>query len=261
MILQTTGTLTGGYYRYTLPRTDLTVHVGDATIAPGLALGTWAGFFGDPANAVMIGDLVLTTAEMYPVQSELARNNINITAIHNHLSGEEPALTYVHYLAEGAATDLARRVSAVLAKTATPRPVSPSMPPPVTADTAAIFRGLGASGRAQGNLVQVSLPLVPDSVRWHARTMPPGTVATPINLQVIAGGRALTTGDFVLLEDRVAPVLSALARGRITATAMHTHFVGEMPRLYFIHFWANAPVSDVVTGLRGAIDAAHGAGR
>ncbi|MBI4501393.1 MAG: DUF1259 domain-containing protein [Gemmatimonadetes bacterium] len=174
-ILKTNGAFSGGYYRYGFPRTDLSVRIGTAVVAPGLALGTWAGFFGDRANATMIGDLVLTAAELSPVEGELARNGIGITAIHNHLAGESPQLTYVHYLAEGEALDLARRLSAVLERTATPRPVRPALPPPVTIDTSAIFRGLGASGKAQGNLVMVTVLLVRDTVRWPGRTMPPGT--------------------------------------------------------------------------------------
>lgn len=61
------GTLTSGYRRYNLPRRDLTVHVDDVTVAPALALGAWAGFGGAPANAMMMGDLVLTDAELKPV--------------------------------------------------------------------------------------------------------------------------------------------------------------------------------------------------
>ena len=61
-ILQAPGTLTGGYYRYNLPRRDITLHMGDVTVSPSLALGAWAGFSGTPAGAMIMGDLVLTNA-------------------------------------------------------------------------------------------------------------------------------------------------------------------------------------------------------
>src|SRR4029077_1727788 len=34
---------TGGYYRYGLPRRDITLKIGDVTVSPALALGAWAG--------------------------------------------------------------------------------------------------------------------------------------------------------------------------------------------------------------------------
>src|SRR6266542_1859434 len=66
-ILQTSGTLSGGYYRYNLPRRDITLHIGDVTVSPSLALGAWAGFSGEPGDATMMVDLVLTGPEVKPV--------------------------------------------------------------------------------------------------------------------------------------------------------------------------------------------------
>ena len=42
----------GGHHRYNLPRRDLSVRVGDVTVAPQLALGAWAGFSGTPDDAM-----------------------------------------------------------------------------------------------------------------------------------------------------------------------------------------------------------------
>src|SRR5438132_227071 len=75
-ILQTSGSATGGYYRYTWPRRDVTLRIGDVTVSPALALGAWAGFSGDAASATVMGDLVLTSGEVKPVLAELARQRI-----------------------------------------------------------------------------------------------------------------------------------------------------------------------------------------
>src|SRR5205085_6793501 len=77
-ILQTSGSATGGYYRYTWPRRDITLRIGDVTVSPALALGAWAGFSGDAANATVMGDLVLTSGEVKPVLAELARQRIAV---------------------------------------------------------------------------------------------------------------------------------------------------------------------------------------
>lgn len=257
-ILGTTPTTTGGYYRYALPRRDLTLRIGDVTVAPGLALGTWAGFAGDPADVTMMGDLVVTRDELKPVLSELARQRIGVTAIHNHLAGETPQITYVHFHAQGPALVLAVRLDSVLARTGVPRPVTPAAPAPLTIDTALVFGTLGVSGRAQGAVAQVSAQLIPVQVTMDGRPVNAALAhATPINLQMVGPDRLVATGDFTVLGSRVAAVLDALTGHGITATALHSHLVGEAPHLYYMHFWADGPVTRVLQGLRAALDAAR----
>jgi len=257
-ILRTSGAATGGYYRYGWPRRDLTLRIGDVTVSPALALGAWAGFSGDPADATMMGDLVLTSGELKPVLAELARQGIAVTAIHNHLAGEEPRITYVHFHGQGAALELAVRLDRVLALTGAPRPVTMAPPPPVTIDTALVFRVLGLTGRAQGAVAQVSTVLVPGQVTMHGRPVTPALgYGTPINIQAVGPDRAVATGDFTVLAAKVAPVLEALTAHGITATAVHSHLVGEQPTLYYVHSWADGPLPDVLRGLRAALDAAR----
>lgn len=256
-ILQAPGAFAGGYHRYNLPRSDLTVRIGDVTVASAIALGSWAGFSGEPAKAMVMGDLVLTASELGPVLAELSRRGLAVTAVHNHLVGEEPRIIYVHYEGEGPATDLARRLSLILALTATPRPVAAPRGTPLAIDTALIFSRLGRSGRAQGSVAQVSFVLVPDTVRLHGTPLVPAMAyGTPINIQAISPSRAVATGDFSVPASKVQPVLSALAAAKITVTATHSHLVGETPTVYYIHFWADGPLPDVLNGLTSALDVA-----
>ena len=255
-VLKTQGMLTSGYHRYNFPRRDITLRVGDVTVSPALALGAWAGFGGGPNDAMMMGDLVLTTDEVKPVLAELSRQRLDVTAIHNHLSGEEPRITYVHFHGQGRVGDLATRLDHVLALTSIPRPVAASAPPAVTIDTAMIFGALGASGKAQGSVAQLSFVLVPGRVTMHGRTVVPALgYGSPINVQMVSATRAVATGDFAVLGSKVDGVLDALATHGITATAVHNHLIGEVPVLYYIHFWADGAPPDVLRGLRAAIDA------
>ena len=257
-ILETTDTFAGGYHRFNMPRKDLTVRLGTVTVAPELALGSWAGFGGDPNDAMMMGDLVLTGRELGPVLSELARQSLAVTAIHNHLVGEEPRLIYLHFHGQGRAVDLAARLNRVIALTGTPRPVARSASRPVTIDTTAVFRGLGKSGKANGPVAQVSFILVPGRVTMHGREVVPALgYGSPINIQMVNGSRAVATGDFAVTGDRVEPLLQALAAHHIEATALHSHMIGETPPVYFMHFWADGSRADVVRGLRAALDAVH----
>ena len=141
-ILQTPDAFAGGYHRFNLPRRDIALRLGDVGVAPELALGAWAGFSDAAADAMMMGDLVLMSAELGPVLAELARQGLDVTAIHNHLVGEEPKLVYVHFHGMGRAVELASRLDRAVALTATPRPVAPAAPRPLGIDTTAVFGGL-----------------------------------------------------------------------------------------------------------------------
>ncbi|HKW39829.1 MAG TPA: DUF1259 domain-containing protein [Gemmatimonadales bacterium] len=245
-----------GYHRYNLPRRDLTLRVGDVTVAPALALGAWAGFSGMPEDATTMGDLVVTSSEVSPVLAQLARGRIEVTAVHNHLVGEQPQLTYIHFHGQGNAVALARRLDRVIALTSTPRPVQPAPTQPLTIDTAAVFTALGHSGKAQGAVAQLSFVLVPDTVTLNGRPVTPALgYGSPINVQMLDASHAVATGDFAVRGPKVGALLTALAEHGITATAVHSHLIDESPRLYYIHFWANGPYADVLRGLRAAVDA------
>ena len=256
-ILKTSGTLTSEYYRYGWPRRDIMLKIGTVTVAPALALGAWAGFAGEPNAAMVMGDLVLAPDEVTPALAELANQRISVTAIHNHVVGD-PQVTYVHFHVDGDALDIAARLDRVLARTRTPRPVPAATPQPVTVDTAAVFGTLGLRGRAQGNVAQLSTVLVSEAVIMHGRKLNPAQAyGTPINIQVIDRGRAVATGDFSITGDKVDPVQRALTASGITATALHSHLIGEEPKIYYMHFWADGPLPDVLKGLRAALDAAR----
>jgi hypothetical protein len=257
-ILQAPPTPSAGYVRFNFPRRDISLTLGGVSVSPAVALGTWAGFAGTPDSAMMMGDLVLLANELKPVLAELAQQRIGVSAIHNHLSGESPQITYVHYHGGGRGADLATRLSAVLAKTATPRPVTATSAP-VTADTARVFKALGLSGRASGNVVQMGAMLVSVPVTMHGMTVVPALgYGTPINVQFVTPDRLVATGDYSVLGEHTDAVIRALTENGITATAMHTHLVGESPKIYYIHFWADGPVEQVLKGLRAAIDAGKG---
>ena len=257
-VLKSPPATAAGYVRYNFPRKDIALTVGDVSVAPALALGAWAGFAGSADSAVTMGDLVLLAAELPTVLRELNEAGLGVTAIHNHLAGETPEITYVHFHGEGPALRLAQAVDRVLAKTAAPRPVEAAAPQPVTIDTATVFRTLGLRGRASGAVAQLGPVLVPGAVTMHGRTLVPAMAyGTPINLQLVKPDRMVAAGDFAVVGERVAPLIAALAAHGITAVAMHSHLIGESPRIYYIHFWGDGKPDEVLAGLRAALDSVN----
>jgi len=257
-VLGANGAANAGTVRYNIPRVDLRLRVGDVAVAPALALITWAAFGVMGTDTVVMGDVVTVWAELGTVLHEFADNGIEVMAVHNHLAGEVPRLTYVHYMGRGSAVALAAKVRNVIARTGAPMPVAARPPAPATIDTALLFGELGVSGRVNGDVAQLSFNFVPGGVILGGQPVPaPLAYASPINVQRVTARRVVATGDFTVPGAKVNGVLAALARAGITATAMHSHMVNEEPTLYYIHFWADGTLRDVARGLRLVVDAAR----
>lgn len=245
-----------GIVKYSFPRSDLQVTVRGVRIAPALALGSWLGFEDTGGGrAMMAGDLVLAEGEVAPVMLALQRSGIEQTALHNHLLGESPRVMYMHVAGAGDPVALARALRAALGETRTPMaPQAPAVAAPIDLDTGAVARLLGRAGNVNGGVYQVSVPRR-ETVRERGHVVPPALgVATAINFQPTGGGKAAVTGDFVMTAREVNPVIRALRQSGIQVTALHSHMLAESPRLFFMHFWANADAMRLARGLRAALD-------
>lgn len=75
-----------------------------------MGVNTWAAFAGSADNAVVDGDFAVTEDELQPVLKALLKNKINIVAIHQHMTYEEPRIMFFHYCGRGSAKDLAQAV-------------------------------------------------------------------------------------------------------------------------------------------------------
>lgn len=248
----------GDVYKAGFPRTDLHVTVGGVAVKPALALGSWVAFKMTSGNeALLMGDVVLTQAEVERVMSKLQEGGIDQTALHNHLLGDSPHLLYMHIMGRGDPAKLAAAVHEALALTGTPIAAaapSPTTASPLTLDTAVIAQTLGVPGKVAGGVYQVSVARL-DTARIDGVVIPPAMgVATAINFQGTGAGKAAITGDFVLTASEVNPVIRALRDNGIEVTALHSHMLGESPRLYFMHFWAHADAAKLAKGLRAALD-------
>ena len=247
----------GDVIKFSFPRTDLTVVVGGVTVKPALALGGWLAFK-QTANgrAMAMGDLVLTETEISPVMLALQAGGIEATALHNHLLNESPHVMYMHVAAHGDAAKIAKTVHDALALTKTPLgpAAAPSAPSAAELDTAGIAGALGISGKLNGVVYQVSVPRKERITSMGFEVPPSMGVSTAINFQPTDGGKAAITGDFVLRGAEVNAVARTLRSHGIDVTAIHSHMVDEQPRLYFMHFWANADAVALAKGLKTAID-------
>ena len=75
-----------------------------------MGVNTWAAFAGSDDNAVVDGDFAVTEDELQPVLKSLVKDKINIVAIHQHMTHEEPRIMFFHYWGRGRAKELAQAV-------------------------------------------------------------------------------------------------------------------------------------------------------
>jgi uncharacterized protein DUF1259 len=205
-----------------------------------------------------MGDLVLLDQEIPAVMSGLFAGGLDVTAVHNHLNELSPHVMYMHYGGHGDAVQMARALRRALSASGTPLGGSPAPPAPVagpTLDTKAIEQALGRSGRDVGAAVfQVTVPRA-ETITEMGQTLLPGMgVVTVMNFQPTSNGKAAITGDFVLIDKEVNTVAKTLRRHGVDVTAIHNHALMEVPRLFYMHFWANDEPVKLAQALKAALD-------
>jgi len=83
-------------------------------VGEAMGVNTWAAFGGSQQAAVVDGDFAMLEDELQNVLRALRHANINIVAIHNHMTHEEPRIMFLHFWAKGPAEDLARGLKSAL---------------------------------------------------------------------------------------------------------------------------------------------------
>ena len=84
------------------------------SVGKEMGINTWASFGGSDDAAVIDGDFAMTENELQPVLRAMRKEGINIVAIHQHMSHEQPRYLFLHYWGKGKAVDLAGSLKKVL---------------------------------------------------------------------------------------------------------------------------------------------------
>ncbi len=243
-----------GVRKLVFPRTDIRAFVRRTPLNPGAAMASWMAFREATPDAtptvVTTGDLVLLPQETPAVMDALLHHGFEVTGLHNHLMGEHPELMYLHFFARGELGALLQGLKAALHSTATP--MRPHPPSGQIVDRKRIEEVFGKPGTASGDVLSFSFPQE-HQIIVHGITLPAAMgMATAINFQPAPPGVA-ATGDFVLEEREVTPVLAALRKDGITVTAIHNHLLDETPRMVFVHFWVEGRPEAVARALLEAV--------
>jgi hypothetical protein len=247
-------------YRVALVRNDLQVTTDGVAIKPGLSLGGYAAFVRyDNNETLLMGDLVITEAELSKVTDALQAHGLAKTALHKHLLQQTPPVWWTHVHGMGDAVQLAQGLKAALDATAIgPANPPPTQQPPVDIDVAGVQQALGRKGTQDGGLLKYSIP-PKDTIVEDGHVLPAASLnlTTVINFQPVGGGRAAINGDFILIASEVQKVIQALRAGNIQIVELHNHGLTEQPRLFYMHYWAVDDAVILAKALRPALDATN----
>jgi Domain of Unknown Function (DUF1259) len=110
-ILGVEGEASNGMYKATIGR-SATMH--GTKVGKQMGVNTWAAFAGADDNALVDGDIAMTKEELQGVLKALRKAGIEIVAIHNHMTNEEPQYVFLHYWGKGPAATLAKGLKSAL---------------------------------------------------------------------------------------------------------------------------------------------------
>lgn len=258
-ILGVAGQMQEGAVVFSFPRSDIKVTIDGESVPTALGFGSWTAWKEMGKKTMVMGDLVLLEKEINPAISALAEADINVTALHNHFTGEIPRIMYMHVYGMGEKTTLARGIRTALDKTGTPKSASSATPttqPPFQLDTKRLQEIIGQTGKEGGGVLKITL--------GRAGVKMGGTEVTSsmgLNTWVAFAGtsdRAHVAGDVVMTASEVNKVIRALRKGGIDISAVHNHMLDEQPRIFFLHYWGTGPSEKLAETVRNAFDQAQG---
>ena len=155
------GEAEGRYFRVNLPRSDLHVRIANDTLSPAFEFTSYVGFAPAGASDVLaMGEVILLPSELTTVLDEARRQGVRVTAVHNHLVGEEPRIVYVHVMAEGAPRTVATALRAVFARSATP--LAPPAEEPSHGDWSAIDTLVWSESNTPNSIAVAAASLSPE---------------------------------------------------------------------------------------------------
>jgi hypothetical protein len=108
----------GGWISFTKDTEGTDVMMGDLVLLQEevnpVGLNTWAAFVGTQEDAAIAGDIAMLENEITPVLKSLRKNNIDVVAIHHHMTEDRPVVIFLHYWGRGSADKLAGAFKAAL---------------------------------------------------------------------------------------------------------------------------------------------------
>jgi len=256
--LAKTGDFKDHVFKVNIPRTDLRVTINGRPAPTPFGFGGWVALTpGGEGPEILMGDLVLTEAEVNPVMSALLENGFDVTALHNHFFWEQPRVFYMHVHGRGTVEELATRLKpaisiidkAVAGGSAAAAPAASSQ----ALNTQAIAAIVGQPGEQNGPVYKITIGRPDIKMTVHGATI---NARMGLNTWAAFTGTdadAMVAGDVAMLEHELMPVLKALRSNGINVVAIHHHMTDVEPVVIFLHYFGSGPAATLAEGVRAAV--------
>lgn len=211
----------------------------------------------EEGRALCLGETVLLQEEINPFMSELRKHGIIVTATHNHWLFDKPRLMYMHFESIDRPIDFAEKVSDAMRVLITRNVYAESNSGHFyprsknyefdsrdnrsnSSDLCDEFNDiLGGTMHSFENgqciVMKSRLNIKPKVLGRRGRSflLIPQMFAFE---SMTRDGRALCSGETVILQDEINPFISRLRQQGIIVTAVHNHWLFDHPRLMFMHW-------------------------
>jgi len=194
-------------------------------------------------KGLCLGETVILQEEINPFMSKLREHGIIVTAVHNHWLFDQPRLMYMHFESIDQPLSFARKVRDALSVLTTRN---------VYADCDPVTSDFGQSNLCDkfNNILEGSMHTFENGIctvmksrtNIHPRVLGRRGRSFLLIPQMFTfesmtrDGRALCSGETVILQTEINPFISKLREHGIIVTAVHNHWLFDQPRLMFMHF-------------------------
>ena len=255
-------------YRFTFPRTDVSLRVSGQRLSPAHAPRSWATFSPSLHREAMVnGELALLEDEVNPVISVALQSGLQVTGLGSRLLFEVPRVLALNVTGEGEFQGLAgalrktldemRRVRAENGNA--PARSGPAAVPltnaidPAPVNMILSMRGVATDGVYRAAIGRVAL--VNDTPIGREMGM-----STTISM-FGSNDHAFVDAEMIVHADELQRVLMALRAKNLNITSIRNHLVNEHPQAIFIRVWGQGAALELAKGLRYALDVEVGAVR
>lgn len=225
-------------------------------IIPLAGLAIWAPFTTFVDSAMVIGDLIISDTDLAPVQQQVIAQGFTIKDMHTFATRTRSIIHYMHITGFGNDSKLSIRVKALF-------------------ETLKKFSGKLNEGKTKSVFNNLNIALLDSIIGYKAEgkgevykytigrpnvlktyEIPVGTFSSFNTWAAWQGTdqEATVTGDFMMLESEVGPVLKALAENGIEGVTVHNHLVHEQPGIFILHYWGVGNAEKLAKGLKAALN-------
>lgn len=242
-----------GSYRININRDDVKFTNDDGMPIPAdVGLTTYIAFSGNEQKALAVGDIAMLRPEIDSMIDALRAGGVEVVALHNHMTSENPRLFYMHFQGIGAPNQLARTFRNAIdmmrhrVVTATATNGKPKLDP----DALSKILGTKADIKASG-VIRFSNPRNNLNVSVEGLRFTPGMgLASWAAFNACECGKTMVMGDTCCTRADLQKAVDAFRKAGISITSIHNHILGGNLEVEFMHYEGEGESLKMAAGIR-----------